>query len=81
MSYYIFHSLFISQVRIKHAKFRGATVLRRGALAVLPRNAKSLKNRRYIEEYSCWPPPLFMLLITLSEVSGAWCGASDSGPV
>ncbi|XP_045109584.1 rhomboid-related protein 1-like isoform X2 [Portunus trituberculatus] len=65
---YIEYNEFLRFVRVKHAKFRGATVLRRGALAVLPRNAKSLENRRYIEEYSCWPPPLFMLLITLSEI-------------
>lgn len=65
---YIEYDEFLRFVRIKSTRSRGATVLRRGALAVLPRGAKSLENRRYIEEYSCWPPPLFMLIITLAEI-------------
>lgn len=66
---YIEYSEFLRFVRVKVATTsRSATILRRGALAVLPRNARSLENRRYIEEYSCWPPPLFMLLITLAEI-------------
>lgn len=38
------------------------------ALAVVPQNQRAIVVRRYIEEYNCMPPPIFLLLISLAEV-------------
>lgn len=65
---YIEYKEFLRFVSIKTSGYRGSAVLRRGVLGVLPRGERTLETRRYIEEYSCWPPPLFMLLITIAEI-------------
>ncbi|XP_042213555.1 rhomboid-related protein 1-like isoform X2 [Homarus americanus] len=65
---YVEYEEFLRFVRVKSAANRGSTILRRGALGVLPRGERTLEKRRYIEEYSCCPPPLFMILITLAEI-------------
>ncbi|XP_071551427.1 inactive rhomboid-related protein 2-like [Panulirus ornatus] len=66
---YVEYEEFLRFVRMKSAVFRGSAALRRGALAVLPRRERTLETRRYIEEYSCCPPPLFMILITVAEIA------------
>ncbi|CAL4122434.1 unnamed protein product, partial [Meganyctiphanes norvegica] len=43
-------------------------LLRRGAFIVIPRSGRDAETRRYLDEYSCCPPPLFMISITLIEV-------------
>ncbi|XP_068228946.1 rhomboid-related protein 1-like isoform X2 [Palaemon carinicauda] len=59
---------FLRFVKLSNAARTRSTVLRRGALAVIPRAERTLETRRYIEEYSCCPPPLCMLVITLVEL-------------
>ncbi|KAK4323889.1 hypothetical protein Pmani_005443 [Petrolisthes manimaculis] len=59
---------FLRFVQSKSRGYMGSAALRRGALAVVPRRERTLQTRRYIEEYACWPPPLFMILFTLAEI-------------
>ncbi|KAK7074094.1 Rhomboid-related protein 2 [Halocaridina rubra] len=47
---------------------RGRDTFSRAALTVLPRNERSLEKRTYLQQYSCCPPPVFMILTTLVEV-------------
>ncbi|XP_045612568.2 rhomboid-related protein 1 isoform X1 [Procambarus clarkii] len=66
---YIEYKEFLRFVTTTTTAYRGSTVLRRGALGVLPRSERTLAKRRYLEECSCCPPPLFMLLITVAEIT------------
>nr|XP_045612569.1 uncharacterized protein LOC123767106 isoform X2 [Procambarus clarkii] len=76
---YIEYKEFLRFVTTTTTAYRGSTVLRRGALGVLPRSERTLAKRRYLEECSCCPPPLFMLLITVAEVGapGEQPGGAD----
>lgn len=38
-------------------------------VCVIPRRGKDMTDAEYEEQYSCCPPPLFMILISLLEVS------------
>ncbi|XP_064114680.1 rhomboid-related protein 1-like [Macrobrachium nipponense] len=60
---------FLRFVMLSNAARNRSTALRRGALAVVPRTERTLETRRYIEEYSCCPPPFCMLAITLVELA------------
>lgn len=42
--------------------------LNRAALSVVPRSERTLKKRVYLQEYSCCPPPLFMITAMIVEV-------------
>ncbi len=43
-------------------------LVRYAAFVVVPRGERRTTVRRYINEYSCWPPPLFIPLISVIEV-------------
>ncbi|KFM76450.1 Rhomboid-related protein 3, partial [Stegodyphus mimosarum] len=61
-------------LRMVHAKELGDSrpkfqrIVRFAALAVVPKNQCAITVRRYIEEYNCYPPPIFLLLISLIEI-------------
>ncbi|GFT41716.1 rhomboid-related protein 3 [Nephila pilipes] len=61
-------------LRMVHARELGEArprfqrIVRFAALAVVPKNQRAITVRRYIEEYNCYPPPIFLLLISLIEV-------------
>lgn len=50
------------------ARPRFQRIVRFAALAVVPKSQQAITVRRYIEEYNCFPPPIFLLLISLVEV-------------
>ncbi|CAG0884800.1 unnamed protein product [Darwinula stevensoni] len=43
-------------------------IIRYAAFTVIPRGKRQKTVRRYMNEYSCLPPPLFMILISLVEL-------------
>ena len=45
------------------------SALRESVFLVVPRSARDIEVRRYIDEYTCWPPVIFMPLITCLEVT------------
>ncbi|XP_076048803.1 rhomboid-related protein 2-like isoform X2 [Oratosquilla oratoria] len=53
--------------------------LRRLAFMVVPRSARDLKTRMYLEEYSCMPPPFFVILISMAEIAFFIYYAVDMG--
>ncbi|XP_068249397.1 rhomboid-related protein 2-like [Palaemon carinicauda] len=40
----------------------------KAALSVVPRSERTLKKRAYLQEYTCCPPPLFMISAMIIEV-------------
>lgn len=44
-------------------------LIRYSALAVVPRNQRNTTVRSYIDHYTCLPPPLFMILISIIEIA------------
>lgn len=66
---YLEYDEFLRFIRLSNASRNRSAALRRGALAVIPRTERTLATRRYIEEYSCCPPPLCMIAITIVELS------------
>ncbi|XP_054722866.1 rhomboid-related protein 2-like [Uloborus diversus] len=61
-------------LRMVHARELGEArpkfqrIVRFAALAVVPKSQHAITIRRYIEEYNCMPPPIFLLLISLIEI-------------
>ncbi|XP_015903155.1 rhomboid-related protein 2 [Parasteatoda tepidariorum] len=50
------------------ARPRFQRFVRFAALTVVPRSQQAITVRRYFEEYNCYPPPIFLLLISLVEI-------------
>ena len=44
-------------------------LIRYAALAVVPKSARQSVIRRYLEEYNCMPPPIFILTISIIEIA------------
>ncbi|XP_065298907.1 rhomboid-related protein 2-like [Dermacentor albipictus] len=44
-------------------------LVRYAAMAVVPKRQRATVVRRYFEEYSCMPPPLFVITVSLIEVA------------
>lgn len=44
-------------------------LIRYAALAVVPKSARQSVIARYLEEYNCMPPPVFIIIISLIEVA------------
>ncbi|UXI14729.1 hepatocyte growth factor-regulated tyrosine kinase substrate [Sarcoptes scabiei] len=62
-------------------------LVRYAAVAVVPRSQRLSVIRRYLDEYNCMPPPIFIILISIIEIAIFiyYCvileGFSTSGPV
>ncbi|XP_054155347.1 rhomboid-related protein 2-like [Oppia nitens] len=62
-------------LKMIHARDLGAQrprlhrLIRYAAMAVVPRSQRRSIIRRYLEDYNCMPPPLFLLVISVLEVS------------
>ncbi|XP_013782747.2 rhomboid-related protein 2-like [Limulus polyphemus] len=61
-------------LRMVHAMELGSArpkfqrLVRFAAMAVVPRTERATTVRRYLEQYSCMPPPLFMIVASLGEL-------------
>lgn len=44
-------------------------LIRYAAMAVVPKSARQSVIRRYLEEYSCLPPPVFIIIISIIEIA------------
>lgn len=44
-------------------------LVRYAAMAVVPKKQRATVVRRYIDEYSCMPPPLFVIVVSLIELA------------
>lgn len=44
-------------------------LIRYAAIAVVPKTQRHSIIRRYLEEYNCFPPPIFMILISIIEIA------------
>jgi len=62
-------------LKMVHARDLGAQrprlqrLIRYAAMAVVPKSQRRSIIRRYLEEYNCMPPPLFLLVISVLEIS------------
>lgn len=62
-------------------------LVRYAAFAVVPRSQRRSIIRKYLDEYNCMPPPLFIILISILEIAFFiyYCNilgsVSTSGPV
>ncbi|XP_053207442.1 rhomboid-related protein 2-like [Panonychus citri] len=69
---YISYSEFISMVKSREMgahRPRLHRLIRYAAIAVVPKSQRQSVIRRYIEEYNCSPPPLFLMLISIVEIA------------
>ncbi|XP_064095972.1 rhomboid-related protein 2-like isoform X1 [Macrobrachium nipponense] len=46
---------------------RGRDTFSRAAMTIIPRNERTVEKRTYFQNYSCCPPPFFMVLATFVE--------------
>ena len=60
------HMIHARDLGANHPNFR--QLIQYAAIAVVPKNQRSTTVRQYLDEFSCMPPPIFLILISLIEV-------------
>lgn len=60
------HMMHVADLGAARPKFH--RLVRYTALAVVPKSHRAIVTRYYIEHYNCIPPPIFLLLISITEL-------------